>query len=162
MLIRLTEWFTKKEYISLKHHNETVDGLREDWTRMKDLADACMSQRDLYAERHDARLAEFLPALAERGRRVLGNLKQSQPRVVQTDCDNVTEGQTILEPVTGGGCIGRVYVVDTLLDLQCLYLALAGEDTNNWKATPDVIIKGYAVICEEEIIRGQEGENPNG
>lgn len=95
----------------------------------------------------------FAPVLAERGRRVLGNLKQTKPRTVRCDKDLIPEHKTIMEPVEGGGCIGEAYVVDSMLDLQCLYLALSGGRAASWTEEPDVLIKGTSVICEKEVYK---------
>ena len=107
---------------------------------------------------HDM-LSKFLPVLAERGRRVLGNLKQSSPRTVQCDSELLTDAATILSPATPGGALGRAYVVDTMLDLRCLNLALRGGDGIHWEVDDIfVCIKGVSVIVESEIYKEEAND----
>jgi hypothetical protein len=97
-------------------------------------------------------LNKFLPILAERGRRVFGNLKQMKPKTVRCAGHLVGVTNTLLEPAQGGGCFAKVYVVDTKLDLQCLHLVLFDSSgTTGWTDYPDVIYKGLPVLHGEQV-----------
>lgn len=104
--------------------------------------------------------SRVMPVLAERGRRVFGNLKQSLPKTVNTLDENMPSHLILLEPAPGGngGVIGRAYIVDNLLDLQCLHLALYGSMTDEgWVEDPWVMYKGIPVLHA-----GQASEVKNG
>ena len=132
----------------INFRNRTIEALEKQLRNQNDADYAPFTQ-----------LKEFIPVLAERGRRVLGNLKQSSPRTVQCDSELLTDAATILSPATPGGALGRASVVDTMLDLRCLNLALRGGDGIHWEVDDIfVCIKGVSVIVEGEIYKEEAND----
>lgn len=103
----------------------------------------------------DDLLASLEPILLERGRRVFGNLKQSKPKTVLVEVENLPYDATmVLSPAPGGHLI-RAYVVESIVDIRCLSMALSYSKTEpcrDYLSTGiDVVINGIPVIPAEDV-----------
>jgi hypothetical protein len=90
-----------------------------------------------------------LPAVAERGRRVLGSLKTQEPKNVALPSNDAVP--SIVKPFGPGKQLTQAYLVANLFDLVCLKVALSNcrsyeEYANLVRGFTDVRWRGIPVI----------------
>jgi len=144
MLRRFAEWLLS-EHVPIEVHNE----MKYRCSELENKLQQAYAEGDYIFQQIENQRIKFLPALAERGRRVLGNLKQSKPRQVKTPLHMTAPHNVLAYPVAGSRALTQAYVVPTQLDKQCLACAMMGG--KDWHKNPMPIYKGISVITEEEL-----------
>lgn len=134
-----------------------LDELQEENEALKKHRNKLIEENDsLYKEinslnNKDIKLEELKPLVLERGRRIFESLKDAKPRTILVPIDlDISDHAQVLKPTPGGQLV-KAYVVDNLLDLQCLEVAMGPNYLHlTIQKHPQVIINGLPVVVSGE------------
>lgn len=141
---RFAEWLLS-EHVPIEDYNK----LRYKCSELEQRLEQAYAEGDYIFQQLEIQREQFMPALAERGRRLIGYLKMAKPQQVKCPLHMTAQHNVLAYPVEDMNALTMAYVVDTKLDKQCIGLAMTGG--KHWKEDVMPIYKGISILTKEDL-----------